>query len=168
MGPIPAKYFWPGLVTLLLVFSVSSGIATLMAAKSGNGPQIMPEEPLQGEQLQKHLDKLEESNKLGWSVAFHPSGIEPSGEPVDVEIEMTGPDGEPITDLEGSVALKRPSLAGTQGKDRIEPVSDRPGVYRVELPITQRGLWDFAIQARRGEQLFLTTERHDIVPSNTK
>ena len=137
-----------------------------MAAKSGNGPQIMPEEPLQGEQLQQHLDKLQESNKLGWSVAVHPSGIDQSGQPVEVEIEMTGPDGEPITDLEGSVALKRPSLAGTQAKGQIEPVSDRPGIYRVELPITQRGLWDFAIQARRGDQLFLTTERHDIVPSN--
>jgi hypothetical protein len=166
MGPIPAKYFWPGFVTLLLVFSVGSGIATLMAAKSGNGPQIMPEEPLQGKQLQEHLEKLQASHKLGWSVAVHPSGIAQNGHPVDVEIEMTGPDGEPITDLEGSVALKRPSLAGTLASDELRSVDDRPGVYRIEVPINQRGLWDFSIKARRGDQLFLKTERRDIVPSD--
>ena len=166
MGPIPAKYFWPGLVTLLLVFSVVSGIATLMAAKSGNGPQIMPEDRLEGEELQTHLDKLQASQKLDWSVSVQPSGIKPGGEPVDVELKMTGPDGEPITGLRGSVALKRPSLAGTQAHAEFRAIEARPGTYRVELPINQRGLWDFAIQARRGDQLFLTTKRHDIRPSD--
>jgi hypothetical protein len=46
MGPIPAKYFWPGFVVGLLLVSVGFGAVTVWSALSDGGPRIIESEPL--------------------------------------------------------------------------------------------------------------------------
>lgn len=46
MGPIPAKYFWPGFVVALLGVAVGSGVVTIWAAQSDGGAQIIEAKPL--------------------------------------------------------------------------------------------------------------------------
>lgn len=44
MGPIPARIFWPGLCIALLLLSVGSGVAAVVASNSDGGAQVLDEQ----------------------------------------------------------------------------------------------------------------------------
>lgn len=46
MGPIPAKYFWPGFVVAILAVGVGFGAATVYYAVSDGGAKTIEAKPL--------------------------------------------------------------------------------------------------------------------------
>ncbi len=46
MGPIPAKYFWPGFVAAILTVGVGFGAATVYYALSDGGAKLIEAKPL--------------------------------------------------------------------------------------------------------------------------
>ena len=159
MGPIPAKYFWPGFVTALLTFSVGVGAVTVYAANSDGGPQVVENYDEKAANWGEELERRRNSRALGWQMSletFEPAG---ASEQTRVEITLRDASGQPLTGLTGSVDLRRPSLAGVQATSKLKSVPSKPGVYRAELPVNRRGLWDFDITAERGDDLFVKTVR---------
>jgi nitrogen fixation protein FixH len=154
MGPIPARYFWPGLCIALLSFSVGVGVIAIKAANSDGGAEIVES---------GDMDKqIREGNEYGWSIEVVASQSAPDGGRVPVQIVVRSSEDSPLGGLEGSIQLRDPSKSGVVDESKLTPVEDRPGVYRAELPIDRDGVWDFVVDLDDGERQTTTRIRESI------
>ena len=162
MGPIPAKYFWPGFVTLLLTFSVGSGVVTVMAAFSDGGAQVVAGYSEGDESLERERRQARKNEALDWSVDLRPMGAPAGGEPATVELTVTDSSGAPLTGLDGRVTLRSPAKADPLGESKLAGVPGKKGTYRTKLPVDRPGLWDFVVELKRDESQFVKTYREEI------
>ena len=162
MGPIPAKYFWPGFVTLLLCFSVGTGVVAVYAANSDGGAEIVEGYELGAEQWEKEREQARENRRLGWEVDLQTTPATAGGPATRVAVTVREEGGEPVGGLDGTVELRSPAKSGALQTSSLTPVPDAPGRYRVELPLQRRGLWDFVVRLRHGGDEFVTRVRKEI------
>jgi hypothetical protein len=161
MGPIPAKYFWPGFVTLLLTFSVGSGVVTVMAAFSDGGAEVVSGYAEGDESLKRERRQARQNRALDWSVDLQPVKADGDG-PTTIELTVTDSRGTPLAGLDGKVTLRSPAKSDPLGESTLAGVPGKEGTYRTELPVDRRGLWDFVVELKRNEAEFIKTYRREI------
>jgi len=148
MGPIPAEYFWPGFCATLLALSVGSAVATVVAAQSDGGAEVVGSYGLELDRRRALRDQRRENRALGWEVFVEiPEGAGP-GESTDVRIRVVDRKGVPLEGLEGRVRLYSPALADPVDGAELASITGRPGEYRAGLEFERRGIWDFAVRVR--------------------
>ncbi len=154
MGPIPARYFWPGFCTALLCMSIGVGVVAIKAANSDGGAEIVESGDMD--------EQVRGGNEYGWSIEVVASQSSPDGERVPVQIVVWSSEQSPLGGLEGKVQLRDPSKAGVVDESTLIPVEDRPGVYRAQLAIDRDGIWDFVVDLEDGERQTTTRVRDSI------
>lgn len=158
---VPPHIAWPAFVIALLLLGIGSAFEALFAARSDGGAQIV--ENYYDEALGYDETRAAQaaSDALGWGAAVSVEACE--GGLCPVEVVVRDRDGAPVDGLVGVVRASRPQDATAAARLPLAP-TETPGVYRQMMPIAQAGLWDFAIDAQRGGDRFLTTVRYDLTP----
>lgn len=154
MGPIPARYFWPGFCIALLSMSVGVGVIAIEAANSDGGAEIVESGDMD--------EQIRDGNDHGWSIEVVASQSSRDGGRVPVQIVVRNSKESPLGGLEGRVQLRDPSKAGIVDQSTLTPVEDRPGVYRAELAIDRDGVWDFVVDLGDGKKQATTRVRESI------
>jgi len=158
---VPPHIAWPAFVIALLLLGIGSAFEALFAARSDGGAKIV--ENYYDEALGYDQTRAAQaaSDVLGWSAGVTVGTCE--GGLCPVEVVVSDQTGAPVNDLVGVVRASRPQEATAAARLPLSP-SGTPGVYRQMMPVSAAGLWDFAIDAQRGDDRFLTTARVEVAP----
>lgn len=156
---VPPHIAWPAFVVALLLLGIGSAFEALFAARSDGGAQIVENYYDEALSFDETRAAQVASDALGWTAEVSVGACEGGLCPVEVAVRDRG--GAPIDNLTGVVRASRPQDATAVARLPLSP-SETPGVYRQLMPIARAGLWDFAIDAQRGDDRFLTTVRRDL------
>jgi nitrogen fixation protein FixH len=157
---VPAHVAWPAFVVALLLLGIGSAFEALFAARSDGGAQIVEDYYGAALRFEDEQAARAASAALGWSADVEVGACE--GGLCAVELAVRDRAGAPVTGLSGALATSRPQEAGTAATIPLSPKDGAPGVYRQLVPFPADGLWDVAVEARRGDDRFLTTVRLDL------
>jgi len=83
-----------------------------------------------------------------------------------VRLHYTNREGEPLTGLQVSGALMRPSQQGTDVT--LDLVPQGSGVYAVQISLPYDGLWDLKVTAKNNDGLTHKFEQRLFVPENSE
>ncbi len=158
---LPPHIAWPLFVVTLLVMGVSVAVGTLVLANSDGGAQVVEDYYRKALDWDAHAAEVAATAALGWRVDLVVAPGEGDDEPV-LEIAFRDPDGRPVTGLSGTVRAFRPQWTAPVAVAPLAEADDAPGVYRLPLPLTRSGLWDFEITATRDTLRYTKTFRKDL------
>ncbi len=158
---LPPHIAWPLFVVTLLVMGVSVAVGTLVMANSDGGAQVVEDYYRKALDWDAHAAEAAATAALGWRVdlAVTPGASEAAR---ILEIAFRDRDGRPVTGLSGTVRAFRPQWTAPVAVAALAEAGDAPGVYRMSLPLTQSGLWDFEITAARDTLRYTKTFRKDL------
>lgn len=162
MGPIPAKYFWPGFCALLLAMSVGSAVVTVVAAQSDGGAEIVASYDLASDERSDRREQRRENRELGWNLEVDLADRTPVGESTPVTIRVRDRHGAPLDDLEGQVRLHSPALADPVDESTLVPDPAVSGRYRAAIEFERRGLWDFVIRLQSDDHSYVGRVRKEL------
>ena len=156
---IPPHIFYPGLVIAILSMSFIANGYLLYSAQSDGGPQIIDDyydKAVSWEESQK-IQKTSDAMQWGVKVVM--------GEHVDknrrVHLTIQDQRGTPVEKLQGLVKLHHPAIKALASEAELQEVA--PGRYEVLLPINRKGLWDFIVDAKVGEQHLIKKTRLEVL-----
>lgn len=157
---LPPHILWPSAVVVLLLLGVGSGFAALIAAHSDGGPAIVEDYYQQALAWDETQKARAESAALGWTAEL----AVPNGASAQrlVEVVVRDADGAPVSGLAGFVRARRADAPEAGAAVPLAEAPDAPGTYRQRLPIPRGGVWDFEIDAARGEARFLAILRREL------
>jgi nitrogen fixation protein FixH len=156
---VPPHIAWPAFVVCLLLLGIGSAFEALFAARSDGGAKIVENYYDEAVGYDETRAAQAASNALGWTAGVSVGACEGGLCPVEVTVQDR--DGTPVEGLTGVVRASRPQDASAVARLPLS-AEGTPGVYRQMMPISTAGLWDFAIEAQRGDDRFLTTLRSDL------
>jgi nitrogen fixation protein FixH len=156
---VPPHIAWPAFIIALLLLSIGSAFQALFAARSDGGAQVVENYYDEALGYDERRAAQAASDALGWTATVSVGGCE--GGLCPVEVVVRDRDGSPVENLIGVVRASRPQDATAAARLPLSP-SAVPGVYRQMMPVSAAGLWDFAIDAQRGDDRFQTTVRRDL------
>ncbi len=160
---LPPHIGWPLFVIAILMMSVGAATITVIAARSDGGAQVVSDYQAVGVNWNERAAVQAASDNLGWTAEVQvadetlENGLRP------VMLTVRDRDGQPITDLQGTVRLERPQLAQAVTQLPVQPLPDALGPYVFNAPITATGLWDFVIDVTHGDARFVTTVRTEVL-----
>jgi hypothetical protein len=97
------------------------------------------------------------SAKLAWSAAAGIGALDPDGR-ARVTVRLRDHEGQAITDA----VVRLTAIHNRDAARRLEAGLTGSGdVYVATLPLGMAGLWELRLEARRGDDLFVTTLRRD-------
>lgn len=157
---IPPHIAWPGFVVLLLLGTVVTMVSVLYAANSDGGAAVVDDYYQQAIHWDEAQRARTASAALGWTAeaVVHPAE---SGGLVPVEVTVLDRAGAPVEGLTGTLRARRADAAKATATLPLA-ASEQPGVYRQLVPVPRGGVWDFEVEAARGDDRFLTTLRHEL------
>ncbi len=158
---LPPHIAWPLFVVTLLVMGVSVSVGTLVMAHSDGGAQVVEDYYQKALDWDAHVAEAAATDALGWRVEIADAPGANETERI-LEITFRDRDGQPVTELTGTVRGFRPQWASPVAMADLSEADDAPGVYRLTLPLSQRGLWDFEITASRDSLRFVKIIRKDL------
>lgn len=156
---VPPHIAWPAFVVALLLLGIGSAFEAFFAARSDGGAQVVEDYYHEALSFDETRAARAASDALGWTAEVSVGDCE--GGLCPVEIAVRDRDGAVVEGLAGIVRASRPQDAAATVRLPLSP-SETPGVYRQLMPVSAAGLWDFAIEAQRGDARFLTTVRRDL------
>lgn len=159
---VPPHIAWPAFVVALLLVGIGSAFNALFAARSDGGAQIVEDYYDVALGFEDEQVAQAASAALGWTSEVEVGACE--GGLCAVELTVRDRAGAPVTGLTGVLETSRPQTAGVIAKIPLAPKEGAPGVYRQLVPMSAAGLWDFAVDARLGDDRYLTTTRLDFAP----
>jgi nitrogen fixation protein FixH len=156
---VPPHIAWPAFVIALLLLGIGSAFQALFAARSDGGAQIVEDYYDAALRFEDEQAARAASAALGWDADVEIGACENGL--CAVEVTVVDRNGEPVAGLNGVLETSRPQEAGTAARIPLSPKAGAPGVYRQRVPLPTAGLWDIAVDARRGDEHFLTSARLD-------
>lgn len=156
---MPPHIAWPAFVIALLLLGIGSAFEALFAARSDGGAQIVEDYYDAALDFDETRAARAASDALGWTAAVSVGACE--GGLCPVEVTVRDRDGAPVEGLSGVVRASRPQEATAAARLPLSS-SEAPGVYRQLMPVSADGLWDFALDAQRGDDRFITTVRREL------
>lgn len=149
--------WWPVGIVTALGLTVGGNLWVAMIAK--DDPSFAIEENYYQRALQFDAQRGVEqrSDRLGWSLELEHGEASPAG--TTLTARLTDATGAPVTDASVQVRLTR--VARSQ---QAYPVTLRAegGAYTAQVPVDAAGLWDVALEARRGPARFVAARRLDV------
>lgn len=158
---LPPHIAWPMFVVGILLMSVCAVAATVFAANSDGGVQVIDAYYDQSVNWDENAEAQATSDRLGWTTTLRVLPVD-SNSLRPVEITVRDGHGAPISGLRGTVRLERPQLAKSVTELPLAADSTEPGVYRLMAPINAAGLWDFHLRATHDGNAYLTVIREEV------
>ena len=157
---LPPHVAWPLFVVMLLVMSVGTMTGMVLASRSDGGAQIIDDYYQKAVQWDDRAAARRASAGLGWTATLALDASEAAAARTLI-LTIKDRTGAPVGNLTGTVQAGRPHRAGVLAEHPFQ-ATETPGTYRLTLPLDGFGLWDFEVEAHRGDERFMTTIRHEI------
>ncbi len=159
---LPPHIAWPLFVVLLMLTGIGTTFALLFASKSDGGAQVVENYYQKATTWDTYASERAASAALGWKAEVSVLPPDDASTLRPVEVLFQDRDGAPLTGLTGIIRALRPQQARAVAEVPLAPAADKPGAYRMLMPVYGAGLWDFEIAARRDTLLFQTTLRREL------
>jgi len=156
---IPPHIRWPLFVITLLLISIAASSYTLFMAQSDGGAAVVENYYTKA----KAWDQTARAQTAGNALNIDLQIGEAKGENHMrmLEVVVRDSSGTPVS-LSGMIRGRRPQLAAPVASVPLQPVEGQPGTYRQMLPVRERGIWDFEIDATRGTTAIQKTIRRTL------
>lgn len=156
---------WPWIVVALLLGN--SGAVGVLIALSGSGDShhVVPDYYEKAIAWDDTMAQERANLALGWSVELAGQAEEGAGGDGGVLVTVTVRDraGAPV---QGATLELEAFHRGRAGAIlRARPLEVGGGLYRIRLPIARAGLWQVALTATRGPEVFTATVVRDLGPA---
>lgn len=156
---VPPHIRWPLFVIALLLISITASAYTFFMAQSDGGAAVVENYYTKGKAWDQTARAQTAGNAL--DVDLQIGKAEGENHMRMVEVVVRDSSGAPVS-LSGMIRGRRPHLAAPVASVPLQPVDGQPGMYRQMLPIRERGLWDFEIDATRGTTAVQKTIRRNL------
>ncbi len=156
----PPHIMWPLFVVGLLLIGIGSAVAVLLAAGSGGGVEVVHDYYRKAASWDSTALRKQASLALGWKTRLEVDAA--AGAALrSIRVYIVDRDDQPVSGLQGTVALKRPQQANPFVQLPMTAQTEA-GWYTIQAPLTGAGLWDFDIEATRDTALYLVRIRKDV------
>jgi nitrogen fixation protein FixH len=159
-GRFGAHLLWPAFIVGLLLLSIGSSAAVMMASRMDGGAQVVGDYYGKAVAWDSVADVRQQSLALGWAVEVAWGGGPAAGER-EVLFTIRDRSQQPVEGLEGVIRLSRPQWATPVGEKPLLATAE-PGVYRQAFALGDAGLWDFELGVRQGAVRFWKTVRKEV------
>jgi len=148
---------WPLLIVGLLGLQVALG--AFFVWKATSDPSFAVEEDYYNKAVNWEAAQAQKQTNqaLGWVIeeSFSPPKV--LGADPTIEVNLSGPDGMPLTGARVQVEAFHNVRAGTILRAALE--ESAPGVYTTHLPMFRPGLWELRYTVDHGENRFTQVSR---------
>lgn len=149
------------LPVLLLGAGVVGWIIMVQAALADPSVAIEPNYYQQATHIDREKALLARSAELGWTATVESFDAESDGG-ARLSFRLIDREGRGLEGLQVS-AIAFPN-ARASDRQKLDPTSGEPGRYSARLARARFGIWEIRLVAERGEDVFHTTLRHELVP----
>ncbi len=148
---------WPAIVVGILGLTVAGNLWVMRIAKADPSFAIEQDYYQRAVNYDARRGIEQRSDRLGWHLDLRAGPIGPTGAMLSVMLRDSTD--APVDSAQVVVRLTRVARSQT-----VIPVSLRPvaGGYEAVVPIDAAGLWDVALEARRGPARFVALRRLDV------
>jgi nitrogen fixation protein FixH len=154
---VKRAWTWPVVVVVILALTVGGNIWVAVIASADPSFAIEPDYYKRAVGFDLEQARARRSDRLGWTVAITASTTSSAG--TTVTAVLVDSVGTPVTDANVRVQLRR--VARSQSSIPADLVFDGAS-YRAVVPVQVGGLWDVALEARRGPSRFAAQRRLDL------
>lgn len=166
LNPDKRGRHWPWAVGALLLLILTINVAVFLAATGDGGAVIVDDYYRKAVEWDAGQAELAASRALGWTATLSfrevPEGLESADGPGPpntlVFVELADSLGRPV---EGAAVTLEGSHRAHERAWRA-PAVPREGGYGAAFRLGPAGLWDWRIEARRGEELFLQAQVREL------
>ncbi len=153
-GKMTGRHFLYWIVSFFGVIFTVNGIFIYMALSTWSGLEVKNAYQV-GRNYNKYLAAAEAQNKRGWKVDVTKRL---AGDSLSVVVRPRDAKGAPLTGLEITVWLRRPTQ---EDLDRQRVLTEgETGRYSGVLPLPAKGLWQFILIAKRnGKEVYRSRSR---------
>lgn len=148
---------WPIGVAVVLVLTVAGNI--YVAMRANEDPSVHVEEDYYQKAVRFDADQAlkKRSDRLGWHLTV--SAARTSASDAAVTAALTDSAGAPVRGAVVRFAVR----AIARENDVFKAVGvETNGAYIASLPMARRGLWDVNVEASRGPDRYVTTQRVEL------
>lgn len=152
--------FWIGMVVGLLLLSVGTQVALLVAAVNDPSFALEPDYERKAAEWDRLQAERRRSDDLAWEVQLRTAPAAVAGG-VRVELELADAAGSPIHDASVAFDAFHNARASRIVHHRLPLGTD--GIYRATLPLVPSGIWEFRLEITRGDDRFVRTLRTSVI-----
>jgi len=148
---------WPIGVAVVLALTIAANI--YVAVRANDDPSVSIPTDYYQKAVRFDADQAlrRRSERLGWRVAIEASRTSPTD--AAVSAVLTDSSGEPVR----GATVRFTARAVARGNDAFTATAQAAGDrYVASLPMGRRGLWDVDLEAVRGGDRFVFTQRLDL------
>ncbi|MEM6532110.1 MAG: FixH family protein [Myxococcota bacterium] len=148
--------YWPFLIVGLLGGGVIMNLAMVMTAADDPGFAVEEDYYQKAVDWDKSREQVRKNRELGWTVKVDARF---DGEQMVVEAQVNDRLGRGIADA--SVELQALHVARANHKITA-PMDHNDGRFHTRIDASRPGSWEFKFAVRRGDDLFVDTQRADV------
>ena len=149
---------WPAAVIGLILLGMGTTFGMLFASRVDGGPQVIEAYYEKAVAWDSTASVRASSEALGWTAAV--SLEQTAGGTSTIVVSLVDANGEPVSGASGTASLSRPQRAGILETAELTP-GPEAGAYLFTVQSTGTGLFDVAIDMRRGDDRFVRTVRSE-------
>ena len=147
---------FPGIIFGLIGLNLAVVGVTIYVATSAPSFAVEPGYDRKALNWDEVAARRRRSEALGWSAAVAPNPAHGA-----VEVRLMDDAGRPVEGAEVTATAFRSARASRRFELSFE--ESAPGVYTAALAMEEGGIWEFRLEARRGEEEFTTETRCELV-----
>lgn len=152
--------FWIGLVLALFGVHMVAASALVYFAHSDPSFAVVPDYYDKGVAWDETKRRRAASDALGWSVLFIAGPDDGFVQERDLTLTLVDADKKPVEGAQVRASAFHIARSAEPVELTFEP--DSPGLYTERKRLLPAGIWEFHIEATRGEQAFTTTLRLEL------
>lgn len=143
----------PFMIVGLLAISVVANVILIGYAHNDPGFAVEPDYYEKAVEFDEIQAARAASDRLGWRVSV-------KAERERLEVRLFDGDGKPVSGAEMSVEAFHNARANQRIKGTLS--AEAPGLYAMRAPFARPGIWEYRLEAVRGEDHFIETVQEEI------
>jgi len=157
----PARaWVWPAIIIGLLGSHVMMCVTVVAIANSDPAFAVVDDYHQKALDWDAQVAAVRASDALGWSADLRVGDDGDALNRRSITLTLTDASGEPIR----RAAVLVEAFAHSRASERVEVTlhGGEPGTFVGFAPLPRRGVWEFRVTARRGEDMFMLTRELDV------
>lgn len=160
-------YQWPVMIVGLLVLGVAANVGILLKGIEAKDDAIEPDYYRKAVNWDASQVALAKSRELGWKVDLTPSVVESAtGAAANPGLGQVTVRGSLLDDaatpIDGAKVVIEAFSIRKSGQRTTAHATTEGGRFSLQLPYTASGLWEFRIEATRGNETYTEVLRREL------